>query len=78
MIRTLHIFDLFRHGRAERALRNDLFVLIKAFAPQLIADEERHATATPQPRLHMRWVATSGNPGLRMPWTTGPEEVGQP
>ena len=63
MIRTLHIFDLFRHGRAETALRNDSFVFNKIFAPHLIVEEERHEATTSRPQLRVRWVATSGNSG---------------
>ena len=68
MIRA--IFDLFRHGRAERdASRGDGFLLFRTFAPGLIETEELkvHFHA---PAILARWDRESGQSrnGLRLNW----------
>lgn len=68
MIRA--IFDLFRHGRAERdVFRRDGFLLFRTFAPGLIEAEELeiHFRA---PAILARWHRESGRSRneLRLNW----------
>ena len=67
MIRTLHIFDLFRHTRAERALRACPFVLTR-----IARDGGEIDVPTPSREVHIQWRITSEK-RLVMSWTTDGE-----
>lgn len=64
------IFDLFRHGRAERdASRGDGFLLFRTFASGLIEADELEVQF-PAPAMLARWDRESGQSrnGLRLSW----------
>lgn len=77
MIRALPIFDLFRHGRAESALRED-FVFVTASTLELVAGQEESLDrSNDRPRVHSHWFLTQGEGnrhGLRMSWTLDRKE----
>ena len=65
------IFSHFRHGRAEGAFRRDPLILIRTFAPQLIADEAE-GLRLPENSLTACWTSRAefGSAQLEMKWTT--------
>lgn len=75
MIRVLPIFDLFRHGRAERAFQIAPVVFVNS-SDELCYSEHRRQSAP----VRASWTLAKGEGNrlsLKLSWTTAEEERGR-
>ncbi len=65
------VFSRFRHGRAERTLRHDPFILFSTFAPHLISDEGCQPVGPAALKVRWNEIPVEGDrAALEMCWTT--------